>query len=79
MFMLNPLPKQAMVFYVSAVQVFLKLCGKRRNCSIRAISPFPAVFSTHMENFLPFSSNLKLLSANSFDTDASKICCSEKG
>ena len=33
-------------FYVSAVQVFWKHCGKRRNCSLRAISPFPAVFSS---------------------------------
>ena len=27
-------------FYVSTVQVFWKHCGKRRNCSERAISPF---------------------------------------
>ena len=33
-------------FYVSVVQVFGKHCGKRRNCSWRAISPFPTVFST---------------------------------
>ena len=31
----------------------------------RAISPFPIVFSTRLENFMLFSSNLKLLSANS--------------
>ena len=29
-----------------------------------AISPSPTVFSTFLENFLPFSSNLKLLSAD---------------
>ena len=45
-------------FYVSAVQAFWKHCGKRRNCSWRAISPFPTVFSTCLKNFLPFSSNL---------------------
>ena len=28
-------------FYVSAVHVFCKHCGKRRNCSLRAISPLP--------------------------------------
>ena len=60
-------------FYVSAVQVFWKHCGKRRNCSWRAISPFPTVFSTHLENFLPFSSNLKLSSANSFSLEESKL------
>ena len=41
-----------------------KQCGKRRNCSWRTISPFPAVFSTRLEKFLPFSYNLKLSSAN---------------
>ena len=42
-------------FYVSVVQVFWKHCGKRRNCSIRAISPFPTVFSTHFgEHFAVF-------------------------
>ena len=42
-------------FYVSAVQIFRKHCGKRRNCSQRAISPFPTAFSTLLENLLPFS------------------------
>ena len=42
-----------------AVQVFWKHCGKRRNCLYQAISPFPTVFATPLENFLPFSSNLK--------------------
>ena len=32
-------------FCVSAVQVFWKHSGKRRNCSLRAISPFFTVFS----------------------------------
>ena len=35
---------------------------------------FPTVFSTHMDNFLPFSSNSKLSSANSFSLEESKIC-----
>ena len=29
-------------------------------------SPIPSVFSTCLENFMPFSSNLELSSANSF-------------
>ena len=61
-------------FYVSAVQVFWKHCGKRRNCSFRAISPFPAAFSTCLQNFLPSSSSSKLSSANSFSFEESKIC-----
>ena len=55
-------------------QAFWKHCGKRRNCLSRAISPFPTVFSTHLDNFLPFSSNFKLSSANSFSLEESKIC-----
>ena len=34
---------------------------------------FP-VFSTRLDNFLPFSSNLKMSSANSFILEESKIC-----
>ena len=49
---------------MSAVQVFWKLSGKRRNCSWRPISPFPTVFSTRSKIFMSFSSNLK--SANCF-------------
>ena len=37
-----------------------------RNCSLRQISPFATGFSTLLENFSPFSTNLKLSSANSF-------------
>ena len=40
-------------FYASAVQVFTKHYGERRNCSL--ISPFPTVFSTLLENCPPFS------------------------
>ena len=61
-------------FYMSAGQVFWKHCGKRRNCSSRAISPFPTVFSTHLENFLPFSSNLKLSSASALNLEECKVC-----
>ena len=32
------------------------------------------MFSTGLENFLPFSSNLKLLSVHSFSLEKSKIC-----
>ena len=32
------------------------------------------MFSTRLDNFLPFSSNLKLLSANSFSLEESNIC-----
>ena len=45
---------------MSAVHAFRKHCGKRRNCSLQAISPFPTVFfCTCLKGFLPFSINLK--------------------
>ena len=43
-------------FYMSAVKVFWKHCGNRRNCSLWAISPFPTLFFTRLENILPHSS-----------------------
>ena len=61
-------------FHVSAKQVFWKRCQKRRYCSSWAISPFPTVFSTHLDNFLPFSSNLKSSSATSFVLEQCKTC-----
>ena len=57
----------------------IKLFGKSTNCLSWAISPFPTVFSKPFWEFLPFSRNLKLLSANSFRLEESKICCFEKG
>ena len=56
-----------------SVQVFGKHGGKRRNCSLIAISPFPTVFSTYVEDFLSFSSNLKVMAANSFSLEESKF------
>ena len=47
-------------FSMSTIQVFGKFCGKRRNCSLQAISPFPTVFSTLSETFPPFPSTSKL-------------------
>ena len=44
-----------------------------------AIYPFPNVFSCSLENFLPFSSNLKSASAKPFDFEESKICRLGKG
>ena len=58
---------------------FLKHCWKRRNCLEWAISPFLAVVSTRLETFLQFSSNLKLLSASSFNFEESNICRLGKG
>ena len=56
-------------FYVSAVHVCRKYKEK--------ISPFPTVFSTHLENFVQLSSILKLLQTLSLEE--SKIYRLEKG
>ena len=40
---------------------------------------FSTVSSTRLESFLPFSSNLKLSSANTFSLEASKNCRLGKG
>ena len=61
-------------FYGSAVHIFWKQRQKRRNRSKWAISPFSTVFSTCLRSFLPFSTELKLSSANCFNLDESKIC-----
>ena len=68
-------------FYVFEEQVFnKKKCGIGRNCSLRAISPFPAVFFwTHLDNFLPFSSDLKKVVCKHFELRKTKNLSFEKG
>ena len=55
----------------------LKTQGKGEIASNKQFPLFP-VFSTLLENSVPFSSNLELLSANSFSLEESKICCLRK-
>ena len=68
----NPFPSKPWL-YVSAVQVFLKKTAGKGEIAhneqfllFPKCFPFPKVFSTCLKNFLPFSSNLQLSSANSF-------------
>ena len=65
-------------FYVSAVQSFENTAGKGEIVLNEKFLLFP-VFSTCLENFLLFSSNLRLSSANSFSLEETKICCVRKG
>ena len=64
---------------------FLHVCGASllktlfEKDKFLTISPFPTEFSARLENFLPFPSNLKLLSANSVSLEESIICCLGKG
>ena len=62
---------------MSSVQV-LKTLGKGEMAHNKQFLFFPTVISTHLDRDLPFSTNLKLLSANSFGLEESEIC-HEKG
>ena len=66
---------------------FLRVCStsllktqwEKEKLLVMSNFSFPPVFSSHLENFLPFLSNLKLLSADSFSLEESKICRLGKG
>ena len=56
---------------------FLHVCSTclgEKKLLLTSSFPFRTVFSILSENFLPFSSNLKLSSANTFSLEESKIC-----
>ena len=40
-----PIQKSLQTTILNLVEIAEKHCGERRNCSLRAISPFPTVFS----------------------------------
>ena len=58
---------------------FENTVGKRDIAHDEQFLHFPNVFSTRLENFLLFSSNSKLWSANFFSFEDSKICHLGKG
>ena len=58
--------KQALVFTCLQYKYFENTVGKGENCSLWAISLFPTVFSSCLENFLPSSSKSILSSAKVF-------------
>ena len=47
--------------------------GKGEIARDKQFLPFPTVFSNHLKNFIPFSSNLKLSSANLFSLKEYKL------
>ena len=69
-----PFPKKTMVFIHVCRKSVLKTLWEKNKLLIRAIYPFPTVFLTILENSLPFLSNLKLSSANSFSLVEFSIC-----
>ena len=79
LFLVEPLPKQALVFTCLQYKSFENAVGKGEIAHNEQFLPFPTMFSTHLENFLPFSSNLKLSSVNSSSLEESQICRLGKG
>ena len=75
----SPFPKQALVYTCLQYKSFENTVGKGEIARKEQFLLFPLVFSTRLKNFLPFSSNLKLSSANSFSSKESKICRLGKG
>ena len=73
------LSKRSPGFYVSEVQIFWKKLWEKEKLLVTSNFSFSTVFTTHLESFLPFSSNSKMSSANSFSLEESKICCLGKG
>ena len=55
-------------------QAFENTVGKGEIALNEQFLLFPTVFSTRSDNFLSFSSNVKLSSANSFSLEEFKIC-----
>ena len=67
-----PFPKQALVFTCLQYTFFENAVGKGEIANTEQFLLFLTVFSTLLEKFLPFLSNLKLSSANSFSLEDSK-------
>ena len=74
-----PFPKQALVFKSLQYKSFENTVGQVEIARNEQFLLFPQFFSTLLDNFLPFSSNLKLSSANSLSLEQSKICRLGKG
>ena len=76
---LNPFPNKPWFLRVCSTSLLKRLLEKEKLLVTSNFSFSHSVFSTVLENFLSFSSNLKWLSANSFNLEESKICCLGKG
>ena len=70
-------PKQALVFKCLHYKSFENALGKGEIGCNKQFLLFP-VFFTHLENFLPFSSNMKLSSSNSFSLEESRFVVWER-
>ena len=74
----NPFPNKPWFLRVCSSSL-LKTLGKGEIACNEQFLLFPTVFSTRLENFLPFSSNSKLPTANSYSLEESKNLSFGKG
>ena len=74
----NPFPNSRGFLRICSNYVFGKHCGKRRNSSSQAISPFPTVFFTLLENCLPFHQIQNCLLQTLSGLEESKIFLGER-
>ena len=77
-FYFDRFPNKPWFLHVCSTSRLKKTVGKGETAHNEQFLPFPTVFSTRLEDFVPFSSNLKWLSANSFSLKEFKICRLEK-
>ena len=75
---INTFPNKPLFLRVCRTNLLKTLWEKEKLLIKSNFSISHSVF-TLLENFPSFSSNLKLLSANSFSLEESKICCLGKG
>ena len=71
----EPFPKQALVFTRLQYKPFENTVGKAEIALNEQFLLFPQCFLLCYWTFLPFSSNLKLLSATFLNLEEAKICC----
>ena len=74
----NPFPNKPWFLRVCSTSLLKTLWEKEKLLATSNFSFSHSVFYSFGE-FLPFSSNMKLTSANSFNLEKSKICCLGKG
>ena len=74
-----PFPIQALVFTCLQYKSFENTVGKEEIARNEKFLLFSQCFPSYLEIFVPFSLNLELPSANSFNLEESKICCWGKG
>ena len=69
----NPFPNKPWFLRVCSTSLFENTKGKGQIAHNEQFILFPRFFSALLENFLPYSSNMKFSSANSFSFEESKI------